>query len=143
MPDAAKPEAAIKQAIKDRDAALTAKDVAAVMKSGAPGFVSYSLAPPLKNKSGKAGLQAWFDTWDGPIGYEMRDLKITAGGDVAFAHGLVRMSGRKADGEIVDLWFRQTVGLKIFRGAWKIVHEHDSVPFYMDGSFRAAVDLAP
>ena len=24
-----------------------------------------------------------------------------------------------------------------------IVHEHESVPFYMDGSFRAAIDLKP
>jgi PhnB protein len=29
------------------------------------------------------------------------------------------------------------------RGAWKIVHEHSSTPFYMDGSYRAAVDLKP
>ncbi|WP_446719495.1 hypothetical protein [Inquilinus sp. OTU3971] len=26
---------------------------------------------------------------------------------------------------------------------WVIVHEHESVPFYMDGSLRAAVDLKP
>jgi hypothetical protein len=25
----------------------------------------------------------------------------------------------------------------------KIAHEHESVPFYMDGSFKAAVDLTP
>ena len=73
----------------------------------------------------------------------MQGFKITAGDEVAFAHGLIHMTGRKTDGEQVDLWFRQTVGLKLLHGAWKIVHEHDSVPFYMDGSFRAAVDLKP
>jgi ketosteroid isomerase-like protein len=26
---------------------------------------------------------------------------------------------------------------------WKIAHAHTSVPFHMDGSFRAAVDLTP
>ena len=51
-------EKAIKQAILARNAALCAKDVAAVMASGAPGFVSYSLAPPLKSPAGKAGLRA-------------------------------------------------------------------------------------
>jgi len=136
-------ETAIKQAILARNAALGARDVTGVMASGAAGFVSYSLAPPLKNASGKAGLKAWFDTWDGPFGYEMRDLKIVVGDGVAFAHGLAHMTGRKTDGEQVDLWFRQTVGLKQLRGAWKIVHEHDSVPFYMDGGFKAAVDLKP
>ena len=29
------------------------------------------------------------------------------------------------------------------RRQWKIMHEHSSVPFYMDGSFKAAVDLKP
>jgi PhnB protein len=140
---AAQAQTAIKQAILARNAALGAGDVAGVMASGAAGFVSYSLAPPLKNSSGKAGLKAWFDTWDGPFDYEMRDLKIVAGDEVAFAHGLAHMTGRKTDGEQVDLWFRQSVGLKLLRGAWKIVHEHDSVPFYMDGGFRAAVDLKP
>lgn len=28
-------------------------------------------------------------------------------------------------------------------GAWRIAHRHESVPFYMDGSNRAAVDLTP
>jgi ketosteroid isomerase-like protein len=28
-------------------------------------------------------------------------------------------------------------------GAWQIVHEHISTPFYMDGSLKAAVDLTP
>jgi ketosteroid isomerase-like protein len=28
-------------------------------------------------------------------------------------------------------------------GEWRIVHDHSSVPFYMDGSYRAAVDLKP
>ena len=136
-------EKAVKQAIQARNAALSAKDVAAVMASGAAGFVSYNLAPPLKSTDGKAGLQGWLATWDGPIGLESRDLKITAGDDVAFAHGLVHMTGRKTDGEIVDLWFRETYGLKLTGRGWKIIHEHGSVPFYMDGSFRAAVDLKP
>ena len=136
-------ETEVRQAIAARNAALGAKDVAGVMASGYAGFVSYSLAPPLKNNAGKAGLEAWFATWDGPIGYALRDLKIVAGGEVAFAHALVHMTGRKTDGEAVDLWFRQTLGLKLFRGDWKIIHGHDSTPFYMDGSFRAAVDLKP
>jgi SnoaL-like domain len=40
-------------------------------------------------------------------------------------------------------WFRQTLCFRKINGAWTIVHEHESVPFYMDGSFRAAIDLKP
>jgi ketosteroid isomerase-like protein len=143
MTGATSTETAIKQAIDARNGALSAKDAAGVMASGAPGFVSYSLAPPLQEAGGEGGLDAWFETWDGPIGYALHGAKIVAGDDVGFAHGLVHMTGRKTDGEVIDLWFRETLGLTLIGGAWKIVHEHSSVPFYMDGSFRAAVDLTP
>jgi len=143
MTSAPNAETGIEQAIGARNAALSAKDAGGVIASGAPGFVSYSLAPPLQEAGGEGGLDAWFDTWNGPIGYALQGLKITAGDEVGFAHGLVHMTGRKTDGEVVDLWFRETLGLKLIGGAWKIVHEHSSVPSYMDGSFRAAVDLTP
>jgi ketosteroid isomerase-like protein len=41
------------------------------------------------------------------------------------------------------MWTRSTVGLKKINDAWKITHEHNSVPIYMDGSDRAALDLRP
>jgi ketosteroid isomerase-like protein len=40
------------------------------------------------------------------------------------------------------VWVRATVCCRKTDGKWKIVHEHQSVPFYMDGSYRA-VDLKP
>ena len=64
-------EKAIKQAIQDRNAALWARDVAAVMASGAAGFVSCALAAPLKSDDGKADLAGWFAIGDGPIAYEL------------------------------------------------------------------------
>jgi ketosteroid isomerase-like protein len=41
------------------------------------------------------------------------------------------------------LWFRSTLGLRKIGGRWQITHEHNSTPFYMDGSDRAALDLQP
>jgi ketosteroid isomerase-like protein len=38
---------------------------------------------------------------------------------------------------------RVTVVLRRIGGTWKITHQHTSVPFRMDGSFKAAVDLKP
>ena len=38
---------------------------------------------------------------------------------------------------------RSTVCFRRVGRTWKIVHEHASVPFCMDGSYRAATDLAP
>ncbi|HKD89003.1 MAG TPA: nuclear transport factor 2 family protein, partial [Streptosporangiaceae bacterium] len=41
----------------------------------------------------------------------------------------------------MDLWFRSTVGLRRTAAGWQITHEHESTPFYGDGSDRAATDL--
>ena len=122
--------------------AIRNKDASGVARHHAPGFVHFSLAPPLKSTPADTkDLEAWFDTWQGPIGYEFHDLHILASDDTAFSHGLVRLSGTKVDGKANEVWFRHTFGFRKTGGTWKIVHEHESVPFYMDGSFKAAVDL--
>jgi PhnB protein len=143
MPNTAADEVAIRRAIDAWTQGLHDKDAKGVAACLADDLVVYSLAPPLVATEDGGGLQAWFDTWSSPIGYDLADLAIAAAGDVAFAHGLAHMSGTKTDGEVVDLWFRCTLGLRERGGAWKIVHTHESVPFLMDGSFKAAIDLKP
>jgi PhnB protein len=133
----------IRAVIEDAWRALGSKDAAATLAHYAPGFVQYSLAPPLQSRADAQALAGWFATWRGNIGHEFRDLEVAASGDVAYCTSLIHMTGTKTDGEEVDLWFRATFGLRKRDGRWRIVHEHESVPFYMDGSYRAAVDLKP
>jgi ketosteroid isomerase-like protein len=66
---------------------------------------------------------------------------VTIGTDVAFWSGLINMSGTKTDGEKVGLWFRQTLVLVKQDGRWQVFHQHASVPFAMDGSGKALLDL--
>src|ERR671914_998089 len=66
------------------------------------------------------------------IGYEIRDLSITTGDDVAFSHSLNRISGTRTNGEETDVWVRATVGFRKIDGKWRVAHEHVSVPFHMD-----------
>jgi len=137
----------IRALLNERAAAITARDARRAVAHYAPEVVSFSLAPPLRYGGDEvrdpAGIEVWFQTWDGPIGYDIGDVVIEAGDDVAFCHGLTHMTGTKTDGERVDLWFRSTVGLRRTAAGWRITHEHDSTPFYMDGSGRAATDLRP
>ena len=138
----------IRGLLEDRAAALRAKDAPAVLSHYSPETVKYDLAPPLQTAGPAAldrrALEAWFATWWGPLGYDLRDFKVVTGGDLAFCYGLVRISGTKVDGdEKVSVWVRETICLGKEGGVWKIRHEHSSVPFYMDGSVRAAVDLKP
>jgi PhnB protein len=137
-------EAQIRGLVDDWAKAVRAKDANAVMAHYAPGHVTFDLAPPLISQGADAkGLTAWFSTWQGPLGYEIRDLNLTVGDVAAFCHCLNRLSGTKTDGDQADVWFRQTLCLRKVGDEWRIAHQHESVPFYMDGSYRAAVDLKP
>jgi len=137
----------IREVIEGRAAALQAGDVKAMLAYYAPKLVWFSLAPPLaQNMDGNdpAPLTAWLAGFEAPPKREVTELKITADGDVAFATSLDSMTAVPKGGtEEFTLWYRSTVGLRRADGRWQVVHEHQSVPFYMDGSFRASIDLEP
>ena len=137
----------VRTVLEDRAAALRAKDARQYLSSFDPSVVKFDLAPPLQESGpgvlDPAGLQWWLDTWDGDISYELAGLTIAASGDVAFCHSLSHIKGTRTDGEREDMWTRSTLGLRKIGGVWKITHEHNSAPFYMDGSDRPALDLKP
>lgn len=131
----------------DLSAAIRAKDVDRVLGHYTADSVMMVLSPPLQfgadEGPGREGIEQWFASFDGPIGYETRDLRIMSGGGVAFCHSLIRISGARNDGTSTDLWVRETLGLCQEGGSWKVAHQHQSVPLHMDGSNRAAVELKP
>lgn len=142
----ARDELVIREQVASFVAAMRAGDVAALVARYAPGAVSFTLAPPLVSGDVQdpEWLAGWFGTFEGPVDYEVRDLDVTVDGDVGFWHGVNRLSAMpRGRSERFDLWFRMTVGLRRVDGVWLVVHEHQSVPFHMDGSFRAAVGLSP
>jgi ketosteroid isomerase-like protein len=134
----------IRRILQERLQALLDKDAAALTADYAPELLSFDLAPPLATRGvDRPALERWLAGWDGPVAGEIQDLDITVGGDVAFCTSLNRMAAAAKRGEPMDIWVRSTLGLRKRDGSWRIVHEHVSVPFYMDGSGRAAVDLKP
>jgi uncharacterized protein (TIGR02246 family) len=139
-------EAQVREVIESWAKAVSAKDVEGATVCFAPDVLTLDLAPPLQHAGREVirkGLEDWFPTWDGPIGLETRDLRVTAGDHVAYCTSLQRMSGTKVNGETPNLWFRSTTCLQKIDGTWRIAHEHSSTPFYMDGSNKAALDLKP
>lgn len=120
------------------------KDAALLASLYRPSTRLFDLAPPLSRTGMNIGdIAAWFDTWEGPINLEHQDVNTEISGNLAITTALLHMSGKKKEGEEIDLWFRATTCLKQYNGRWLIIHEHTSVPFYMDGSERAALDLQP
>lgn len=137
-------EAEILAIIENIHQAHRDKDAAAIAAPYTTDAAVFDLAPPLSHRGiSVPGKKAWLDTWEGPVERESRDFKITVSGDSAFCHGFYRLSGTKAAGPRISFWMRATVCLRREGGSWRIVHEHESVPFYMDGSLRPAFDLEP
>lgn len=121
------------------------KHVALFAAQFTPNAAIYNLAPPLVHHGINLDeKQAWFDSWVTPVEIEPRDFKVTVSGDIAFAHGYMHMSGtKKGAPSPVNFWMRETLCLQRKGSGWQIVHEHTSVPFYMDASTRPAFDLQP
>jgi PhnB protein len=140
-----KDEADIRAVIEAVHKAHHNKDAAAIVAPYTQDAVVCDLAPPLSHHGMDLETKkAWLETWEGPIDRKSQDFNIIVSGDFAFCHGFYWLSGTpKAAGRAVSFWMRATVCLHRERGAWRIVYEHTSVPFYMDGSLRAAFDLKP
>lgn len=138
-------EAEIKRVIEGGVEAIRAKDIDGVMSMYAPELVSFDIGGPLQYVGTDAYRKVWgeaFSLFPGPINYEIVDLSITVGSDVAFAHSFNRLSGTLPTGQKIGNWLRWTACFQKINGRWLIVHMQASVPVdLMTG--RAVLDLKP
>ena len=125
--------------------AIRTKDVNALMAHYAPDVLTFDLLSPLQYKGADAigkRVAEWFSSFQGPIGYEMSNLSITSGDDVAFCHSLNGSNGTNKDGAKVEMWWRATNCFRKIDGKWMVAHEHNSVPFDPQNG-KASLDLKP
>ena len=138
-------EIAIRLVIEEGVKAIRAKDLDGVASMYAPELVSFDIVPPLQYVGADTYRKHWgeaFASFPGPINYEIVDLSITVGDDVAFAHSFNRLSAIMANGQQIGNWLRWTACFQKINGKWLIVHMQASVPVdLMTG--RAALDLKP
>ena len=100
-------EADIRQRIDRMVEALREMDLEGVMSLYAPDIVSFDIVPPLRHMGARAKERNWMDAfamYQRPLGYEIRDLTLTLGDDVAFGHSLNRVSGTLKNGNRTDFW---------------------------------------
>lgn len=138
-------EAAILSLISSLHQAHHDRSAEGISAPYAPHAVIYDLEPPLMHDGISVERKRdWLATWDSPIGLEPRNFELTIDGDHAYGHGYLRMAGQKKGVDRpVSFWMRETLCFERVHGAWRIVHEHTSVPFYMDETLRPAFDLRP
>lgn len=102
-----------------------------VLANHAPDVVIFDVLPPLKYDGADAYRKSW-DEWqpetDGPGQFDLHELKITTGNDVAFAYGLIHCGGTTPDGKKFEDWVRATICFCKKDGNWLVTHQHISMP---------------
>jgi uncharacterized protein (TIGR02246 family) len=138
-------EAAIRQLVEAAAAAVRTRNVEATMTNFAPDVLSFDVVGPLQytgTDAARKRTEEWFGSFEGPIGYQVRDLTIAAGDDIAFCHSLNQVSATKKDGSKLEMWWRATLCFRQIDGTWVITHQHNSVPFDAENG-RASIGLEP
>jgi ketosteroid isomerase-like protein len=126
-------ERKIKALIEAWADAVRRHDISGILAHHGQDIVMFDVPLPLQSR----GVDEYKKTWDlfffyhkPSQAFDIEELAITAGDDVAFAFAIMRcgsgtFSGPPQEGGFL---FRLTVGLRKFDGDWRIVHEHHSVP---------------
>jgi ketosteroid isomerase-like protein len=126
-------ETQIKALIEGWADAVRRHDFAGILAHHEQDMVMFDLPPPLQSR----GIEEYRKTWDLFFQYhqpsqafDIEELAITAGKDVAFAVAIMRcgsgtFSGPPQEGGFL---FRLTIGFRLIDGDWRITHEHHSVP---------------
>src|SRR5262245_27101990 len=125
-------EKQIRSLIEGWARAVHAGDLDGVLADHSTDIVMFDVPPP---NEGVRGLDAYLETWP-PFfewqrrgaAFEIVELDVTAGDDVAFAHALLRCGTAEELDKDPDLRLRLSVGLRKNGDRWIVTHEHHSFP---------------
>jgi ketosteroid isomerase-like protein len=108
-----------------------------VLKNHVSDLVIFDVLPPMKYESAESYRRSW-DGWQpetqGEAKFDLENLSVTAGADVAFAHAFIRCGGSMPDGRAFEDLVRATFCLRKFDRFWKISHQHISKPLQKPGA---------
>jgi uncharacterized protein (TIGR02246 family) len=124
-------EAQIRELIETWAKSVRAKDIDGIIANHAPDILLFDVPSLVQSRGIDQYRKSWehFFPWFGDSGvFEISELSITAGDDVAFCHGLIRCGGTETSENKVDLTVRLTVCYRKIDGQWTVTHEHHSEP---------------
>jgi uncharacterized protein (TIGR02246 family) len=128
---AAGDEAAIRALVERWAAAVHAGDLDTVLADHADDIVMFDVPPPYEGVRGiDAYREAWlpFFRWQERASFDIEDLEVVAGDDVAFAFALLRCGTPEDFAENPARRLRLTLGLRRDGDRWVVTHEHHSFP---------------
>jgi len=130
-PNDTKDEIAIRNLVENWASAVRRKDLSGILRHHSPSMLMFDVPPPVQLKGIEAYEKSWdlFFSWSHePVVFDIGEMDITAGNDVAFVTAVMRCAGTEANGDNVELDFRLTIGLRKIDGQWVVLHEHHSIP---------------
>jgi ketosteroid isomerase-like protein len=105
-----------------------------VLAGHRPDVLIYDVLAPMKYEGAKAYRASW-NEWQPETAsegmFDLEDLMITAGSDVAFAHAFIRCGGAMPNGNTFEDIVRATFCLTYETGRWMVSHQHISKPIQM------------
>jgi uncharacterized protein (TIGR02246 family) len=119
----------IRELIERWAAAVHSGDLDTVLADHADDIVMFDVPPP---HDGVRGIGAYRETWPPFFEWQRRatfdivELDVTAGEDVAYAYALLRCGTAQEHAEHPERRLRLTVGLRKENGRWTVAHEHHS-----------------
>jgi len=123
-------EATIRTQLERWVAAVHAGDLATVVEDRTDDVVMFDVPPP---EDGIRGIEAYRACWPDFFGwqasgarFELVELDVTAGADVAFAHALLRCGTPEELADEPARRLRISFGLRKVGGRWLVAHEHHS-----------------
>jgi len=107
-----------------------------ILRNHVPDLVIFDVLPPMKYESTESYRRSWED-WQpqtqGEGKFDLENLSVTAGAEVAFAHCFIRCGGSMPNGRTFQDLVRATFCLRKLDGLWKVSHQHISKPLQQAG----------
>ena len=127
-------DTSIRDRVETLAQAIRDKDIDALMTHYAPDVVAYDVMPPSSVQGAtdyRKNFERWFASMQGPIDYEMNELRVSMSESHAFCHSLGHIRGKRSNGQSADYWVRVTTCFQKTNGQWLVGHEHVSMPATM------------
>jgi len=124
-------EAVLRKRVDELAQSIRDKNLDQLMTFYSPDVEAFDVRPPLNTRGAgeyRQNFEGWFASFEGPLGFEFKDLRIAPGEGAAFCHYLALVSGARPGGRASGYWVRGTTCFEQRDGRWLVTHEHISMP---------------
>ena len=122
--------AEVRALVEQWAAAVHRGDLDTVLADHDPAIVMFDVPPP---EDGVRGTEAYRESWPpffewqaSGASFDIVELEVTAGDDVAFVWALLRCGSEQELADDPSRRLRLTIGLRKQAGRWTVTHEHHS-----------------